>query len=119
MLQVGKFYGAVRWSSEAQAKTAWEHVSKDLMGCSVWRVKVPFKPPHTDHLVIIMGEDEVIVTRKLQIIASYGGETYPLDKELVKSLQTRRLRHALDGGGTVTQRNANAALDRVGRFFRP
>jgi hypothetical protein len=51
------------------------------------------------------------------VLASYGGEEWPLDDELVKSLQMRRLTAALDGGGQIRQREINATLDRTGRFF--
>lgn len=116
-LQVGTVSGAFRWASEAQAKRAWEHAVKDIMGCSVWRTKVPPRPPHTSHVVIVMGEDTMIVGRKLQILASYGGEEWPLDPELVKSLRARRLRTALESGNDqFSRRNINATVDRGGRF---
>lgn len=119
MLQVGTHYGARRWSSEPQAKKAWEHAVKDVMGCSVWRTAAPTRPPHRDHIVIVMGEDQTIVNRRLAILASYGGDEWPLDEELVKALRARRLNAALDSGNApFKKRGMNAKLDRQGRFRR-
>lgn len=96
---IGAHWAAFRWGSDEESKRAFETIIKAPMGLSVWRFKMPMTPPHTDFVIVVMGEGEAGLRVCERVLVGLGGEPFDLDPALVASLRKRRARQAVEDRG--------------------
>jgi len=95
--RIGRYWISYRFSSDDQARKAWERSERETNHISAWRTRHPVEPPHTKFSVICLGETAERLMKAEEIFLSMGGTwDEPEDLGIIEALRNRREAQAVE-----------------------